>query len=340
MVSAVSTPNIAFVKYWGNRNDALRLPAADSLSMTLDSPTVEVTLEPAETLSIRSYNADRSPHILTPKEHARFQQYFSLAYRYIQSSTPYSLLPTPYALTLHSRIPSGIGLASSAAIFSALARAYVELLRAEHGITLSDQQISSLARLGSGSAARSIMGGFVAMITGRGEDIDSTHAIQIADENHWILHDIIIAPSLTEKKTGSTEGHMFAHTSPLFENRLRTVPRRMAECTDAILSKDFEKLQHVAEEDAWDLHKIAETSLPPLKYLTEDTYRITREITDLRKREHLAVLYTMDAGPTVHLICTEDAAKVVKDFAHTQKGCAVFETKVGNGAKCREMMLC
>jgi diphosphomevalonate decarboxylase len=111
------------------------------------------------------------------------------------------------------------------------------------------------------------------------------------------------------------------------------MPRRQKECIAAVLNKDFEKLQHVAEEDAWDMHKVAETSTPLITYLTEDSHRIIREITDLRQKERLAVLYTMDAGPTVHLVCTDESRERIAAFAHAQQGCTVFETKVGSGAR-------
>ncbi|MBI4129111.1 hypothetical protein HY464_00290 [Candidatus Peregrinibacteria bacterium] len=345
MASALSTPNIAFIKYWGNRNQELRLPAADSLSMTLDSPTVEVTAELANTLSVESFDTGGSIRILTDKEVARFAAHKALMERYLIHLAPqFSIIN--FQLSIRSQIPPAIGLASSAAVFSAVAKAYAALLE-EQDIHLTDEQVSILARLGSGSAARSVMGGFVAlqnrcygglvMVSGVEprtiDTIDSAIAIQIAPASHWPFHDIVICPSLKEKEHGSTEGHHLAHTSPHYEERLQQIPRRQQECIDAILQKDFEKLQRVAEEDAWNLHKVAETSTPSLKYLTEDTRRITREITELRKREHLAVLYTMDAGPTVHLICTEDAVQTVKEFAHAQKDCTVFETKIGSGTR-------
>jgi len=331
MATALSTPNIAFIKYWGNRNQELRLPAADSLSMTLDSPIVEVSIEPADIFSVHSEKE------LQQKERERFQKHLELTNQYLHF-LHYKLLTTNYSLSIHSHIPPAIGLASSAAVFSAVAKAYAELLK-ESGIELTDEQTSVIARLGSGSACRSIMGGFVTLENQcHGEPrrtidaIDSAVAIQIAPASHWPLHDIVICPSLKEKEHGSTEGHHLAHTSKYFEERLQNMPRRQKECIDAIRARDFEKLQRVTEEDAWDLHRVAETSTPSLQYLTEDTHRITREVTELRNREHLAVLYTMDAGPTVHLVCTEDTANTVKEFAHAQKNCTMFETKVGNGA--------
>ncbi|MBI3336386.1 diphosphomevalonate decarboxylase [Candidatus Peregrinibacteria bacterium] len=327
MATAVSTPNIAFIKYWGNRNQELRLPAADSLSMTLDSPTVEVSIEPADTFSVHSEKE------LSANEIERFKKHLELTNIYLKKLN-FKLQTSNFKLTIHSHIPPAIGLASSAAVFSAVAKTYTELLK-ESGIELTDEQTSVIARLGSGSAARSVMGGFVALRCHGECAIDSAFAVQVADENHWPLHDIVVCPSLKEKKHGSTEGHHLAHTSPHFNTRLKNMLRRQQECIDAILQRDFEKLQRVAEEDAQDLHKVAETSNPPLQYLNSETHRILHEIIALRTQKHLAVLYTMDAGPTVHLICTEDAVESVKDFAYTQKECTMFETKVGSGAKTR-----
>ncbi|OGJ54892.1 diphosphomevalonate decarboxylase [Candidatus Peribacteria bacterium RIFCSPHIGHO2_02_FULL_49_16] len=352
MISVISTPNIAFTKYWGNRNENLRLPANDSLSMTLDSPTVRISIEPAETFSVRSWNVDGSEKTLSEKNIARFHCHRELVNRYLATlQTEVSIIqPSPrlskkslrgagwsisnYQLSIRSQIPSAIGLASSAAVFSGVAKAYGELLRRE-GLELTDEQISIIARLGSGSACRSIQGGFVAIDAGIGDTIDSAKAVQIADNDHWPLHDIVIAPSLEEKKVGSTEGHRFAHTSPCYAERLRQMSRRQRECINAIRTRDFEKLQRVSEKDALDLHKVAETSNPPLQYLNQETHRIIGEIETLRKEEHLAVLFTMDAGPTVHLVCTEESRDRIARYAHNQPHCTVFETKVGSGAHCQ-----
>lgn len=335
MATALSTPNIAFVKYWGNRNAELRLPAADSLSMTLDAPTVEVTAEQADTLTVESFDAEGNPRTLKDDETARFGVHKTLMEQYIKTlQLQFSIIN--FQLSIRSRIPASIGLASSAAVFSAVAKAYAGLLE-EQGIKLTDAHVSILARLGSGSAARSIMGGFVALKAGWEEDIGSAKAVQIAPASHWPLHDIVICPSLKEKEHGSTEGHHLAHTSPYYNERLQCLPFRQRECIDAILTRNFERLQHVAEEDARNLHLVALTSTPSLQYLTNITHRIIFDITALRESERFPVLYTMDAGPTVHLVCTEDAVKTVKEFAHAQKDCTVFETKIGSGARTIEM---
>lgn len=334
-VRAVSTPNIALIKYWGNRNDEWRLPAADSLSMTLDEPTVEVTVDHAERFSARSFEPDGTERMLTDKERNRLEKHFLLAKRYLDGIGASGAFPSAVSLKIRSKIPQSIGLASSSAVFSALAETYAgfgKLTAGGFAKQASRRDVSIIARLGSGSASRSVFGGFVALIAGEGEAIDASYAEQIVPENHWKLFDIIIVPSSKEKETGSTEGHALARTSPLFEARLREMPRRQSMCIEAIRQKDFEKLQSVAEEDCLDMHAVMASSTPPLRYLSEETHRITGEVEELRAREHVAVLYTMDAGPTVHLICDESALPSVRAYAAAQKHCTVFEPGIGKGS--------
>ncbi|NLG07191.1 diphosphomevalonate decarboxylase [Candidatus Peribacteria bacterium] len=323
----LSSPNIAFIKYWGNRNNELRLPMADSLSMTLDHPNAEITIQEADTLEIHSYTMGKERKI--EGEHLeRFRTHIELTRRYLAGIGAPKALPSGLHITIASNIPPSIGLASSAAVFSGIAKTIRQMI--DKRVELDDAQTSIIARLGSGSAARSVIGGYVALAAGEDNAINASRAWQIAPANHWQLYDIIVVPSQTEKSVGSTEGHALAHTSPHFAARIEAIrTRRQRECVDAILEKDFEKLQRVSEEDALDMHHVMETSNPPLKYLSQETHRIVGEVKALREKEHLPVLFTMDAGPTVHLICTDEAVQEVRSFAKAQKGCTVFEAKVG-----------
>ena len=331
MITAISSPNSAWIKYWGNRNDELRLPMADSFSMTLDGPAVEIDIEHSGELLVRSFNTDGTEKELKEKDSARFGKTLEKAKTYLGEIGAGNAIPASVSIVIRSNIPPAIGLASSAAVFSCFARAIQGLIAP--AVELTDGQTSVIARLGSGSAGRSIHSGFVALRAGKGEGIGSSYGEQIADENHWTLFDIIIVPEMTEKKVGSTEGHATAGTSPHFKNRIDAITkRRQQECIDAVLKKDFEKLAKVCEEDCLDMHKVVQTSDPPLNYLTEDTHRITNGIIELRQSEHLPVFYTMDAGATVQLLCTEEAVERVREFAYAQEECRVFEAKTGTGA--------
>lgn len=127
-VTARSTPNIALIKYWGNRDDSLRLPAADSLSMTLDSPSVEITVDHADVLTVQSFEADGSEKSLKAKDITRFARHLELTKKYVQFLAEASPLPANVSITIRSQIPSSIGLASSAAVFGCLAKAYAGLI--------------------------------------------------------------------------------------------------------------------------------------------------------------------------------------------------------------------
>lgn len=328
MPTARSTPNIALIKYWGNRNNDWRLPAADSLSMTLNEPFVDVTVDRSDSFTVSSSNKE-----LNEKDIVRFQKTIDNINTYLASQGDIAPIGTGFAIKIHSYIPPSIGLASSSAVFSALAVALSTFIDGE----IDDKLISVMARLGSGSAARSIYGGFTAITNDADSDaIDSAYAQQIADEDHWKLHDIIIVPSRDEKKVGSTEGHANAHTSAKFADRIADMPRRQQEAIDAIKNKDFEKLQAVAELDCMDMHECMQTQTPELHYLNEDTYRIVEEIKHIRSVDHLPVLYTMDAGPTVHLFCTDESKDEVLAFAKSQGGCEIFESTVGTAAHLTE----
>ena len=193
-VSAVSTPNIALIKYWGNRNDDLRLPMADSLSITLDKPSAEVTVEAADAFFIQTFDDQGEERPLPEKEQVRWRHQFELAKNYLAKLDLQEGLPPNIHVIVRSHVPPRIGFASSAAVFSAAAEAYAGLIK-ENSRELTRQETSVIARFGAGSAARSVMGGFVAIDAGVGTDIDAAHARQVADEKHWKLFYVVIIPS-------------------------------------------------------------------------------------------------------------------------------------------------
>ncbi|PIR54107.1 hypothetical protein COU75_02795, partial [Candidatus Peregrinibacteria bacterium CG10_big_fil_rev_8_21_14_0_10_42_8] len=252
MITARSTPNIALIKYWGNRHEEFRLCAGESTSMTLDGPYVDVSVDYADRFNVSSNTKE-----MNAESKKRFQKTIELIQAYLATIDNIDL--SRISIDIESHIPPSIGLASSAAVFSGLSKAIAGLVE----IPLSDEQISVMARLGSGSAARSIFGGYSAIANEENMFIDGSKGWQIADEHHWTLHDIIIVPSTKEKKVGSTEGHANAATSRHFLQRLQDIKEyRQQDCINAILRKDFEKLQRVAEEDCMNMHLCMQTQTP------------------------------------------------------------------------------
>jgi diphosphomevalonate decarboxylase len=230
-------------------------------------------------------------------------------------------------VTSENNFPAGAGIASSAAAFAALALASSRAA----GLTLSEAQLSVLARRGSGSASRSIPMGFVEWQMGKSEE--DSYAFSIAPVDHWNLVDCVAIVNSSHKKTGSTEGHAIAGTSPLQNARVADAPRRIEICRNAILKKDFEAFANIIEHDSDMMHAVMMTSNPPLMYWQSATVEIFHQVREWRAGG-LPVGYTVDAGANVHVICLGDYAKEVEKRLREAPGVSdVLVAGVGGAAK-------
>ncbi len=206
-------------------------------------------------------------------------------------------------VTSENNFPTGAGIASSASGFAALCLAASRAA----GLDLDEAGLSRLARRGSGSACRSIPGGFVEWLAG--EDDQSSYAYSLAPAEHWHLADCVAIVSQEHKETGSAAGHTLAHTSPLQQARLSGAGQRLDACRSAILERDFNALAEISEFDSNLMHAVIMTQNPPLMYWQPATLAVMQAVTDWRK-QGLGVFYTIDAGPNVHVICqAEDSQK-------------------------------
>ncbi len=230
-------------------------------------------------------------------------------------------------VTSENNFPAGAGIASSAAAFAALALASSRAA----GLTLSEAQLSVLARRGSGSASRSIPAGFVEWKMGESEN--DSYAFSIAPAEHWNLVDCVAIVNASHKKTGSTEGHAIAGTSPLQNARVEDAPRRIEICRNAILKKDFEAFANIIEHDSDIMHSVMMTSNPPLMYWQSATVEIFHQVREWRA-SGLPVGYTVDAGANVHVLCLGDYAKEVERRLREIPGVSnVLVAGVGGAAK-------
>jgi len=296
-ISAIAQahPNIAFIKYWGNRDNALRLPVNGSISMNLNG------LFTRTTVTFNSSQRDSlviNEHPVTGKGLERVSSILDL----VRGMTN---IDERAEVSSTNNFPAGAGIASSAAAFAALALASSRAA----GLTLSEGQLSRLARRGSGSASRSIPSGFVEWMMGTSDD-DSV-AVSIAPPEHWALTDCIAIVNASHKKTGSTEGHAVAGTSPMQNARVADAPRRLDICRNAILQKDFETFANIIELDSDIMHSVMMTSNPPLMYWQSATVEIFHQVRGWRAGG-LPVGYTVDAGANVHVICLAEYAKEVE----------------------------
>ena len=198
-----------------------------------------------------------------------------------------------------NNFPTGSGIASSASAFAALALASASAANLE----LSEKELSTLARTGSGSASRSIPGGFVEWYPGTSHE--TSYSVSIAQPDHWNLADCVAVVSQEHKTVGSTGGHVLAPTSPLQDARVEDAPRRLEVCRQAILDRDFETFSEIIELDSNMMHAVMQTSSPPLLYWQPATVEIMATVRQWRKA-NIPVAYTIDAGPNVHVLCPAD----------------------------------
>ncbi len=301
--TAVSCSNVALIKYWGNRDHVLRLPSNPSLSMNLGSLTTITTVEfsPALKQDILILGGRE----IMDQGRERVSRFLDHVRRKTSEVSKTSEVFNLFArVESRNNFPAGAGLASSASGFAALAVA----ASAAAGLQLSEAELSRLARLGSGSACRSVPGGFVEWALGTDDRSSFAHSIAPAD--HWDLRDVVALVDPGHKAIGSTEGHAVAETSPLQAARVATAPDRLAQTRSAILNRDFAALAEVVELDSLMMHAVMITSSPSLLYWQPGTVAVLQAVTRWRGMG-LPACATIDAGPNVHVICTADAASEV-----------------------------
>jgi len=314
--TAISHPNIAFIKYWGNADPELRLPSNGSISMNLEG---------LDTITSISKNTDdKSKHNLIingkTQETSRVSTFLDKA------GAMYGFHDT-LVIESTNNFPMGAGIASSASAYSALAVA----LQKFYQLNLSSMELSTLARLGSGSACRSIPSGYVEWF--QGNNHQTSYSISIASHDHWELFDCILVVNTGKKKIGSTEGHLRADTSPYQSVRVHDTDRRLEICRRAIINQDFEKFAWIIELDSDMMHAVMMTSNPPITYWQPASLAILQEVRKLR-RSGIECAYTMDAGPNVHVICTKDHVKNILDHFEQFPGIhQLLLAKVGMGAR-------
>jgi diphosphomevalonate decarboxylase len=315
--SAEATPNIALIKYWGNRDQALRLPVNGSISMNLEGliTRTSVTFDPDLLTDVFSLNNQTQ----SGSSLSRVTRFLDLI-RDMSGRSEYS------SVVSHCNFPIGAGIASSAAAFAALAIAGARAA----GLELDEAGLSRLARRGSGSASRSIPGGFVEWEVGTCEE--DSFASSIAPADYWDLVDCIAVVATEHKPVGSTEGHALAGTSILQQARVEDTPRRLEICRRAILERDFTSLAEIVEQDSTLMHAVMMTSTPPLFYWEPASMGIMKVVPAWRA-EGLPCCFTLDAGPNVHVLCpAEFASDLAGRLSHLPGVQRVFSAHVGGPA--------
>ncbi len=315
---AVAHPNIALIKYWGNADSTLRIPSNGSISMTLGDLSTRMTVSferslPTDRLTINGERASESA-LMRVSGH-------------LDIIRKMSGLEISARVISESNFPRSAGIASSASAFAALSLAGAKAANLE----LNEVELSRLARRGSGSASRSIFGGFVELHTGTSDK--DAFSEQVAPAKTWDLVDCIAIVSRDPKAIGSTAGHALAGTSPIQAARIKDTPRRLELCRQAIIGRRFSHLAAIVEQDNNLMHAVMLTSTPPLIYWLPATVQIMHSVVAWRNAG-LRVCYTIDAGPNVHVICPQENTKQISQVLEGIPGVIqILQANVGGPAR-------
>lgn len=310
--------NIALVKYWGKKDN--QIPANPSLSFTLNNCKTITTLK-----FVSKAEKGISFDLLfegQPKESFRpkIQKYFER----IQELCPY-ILDYHFTIDTQNTFPHSSGIASSASGMAALSVniiALEKLVTSQQTEEYYEQKASLLARLGSGSACRSIKGNIV--VWGQTASIEnSTDLFGVpfnyeVHENFQNYQDSILLVDKGEKQVSSTVGHELMHNHPFAEQRFQQAHENISKLKDILKSGNFEQFIALVESEALTLHAMMMTSMPYFILMKPNTLEIIQKIWNYRQETNIPVCFTLDAGANVHVLYPNKYKTEVQDFIANQ----------------------
>jgi diphosphomevalonate decarboxylase len=311
--TAIAQPNIALIKYWGKRDINRNLPAVGSISITLRElhTHMHVAFDEALTADALTVN-DEVDESMLPR-------LSSCVDRVAGVDRPRARIAST------CNFPIAAGLASSASAFAALTIATAEAA----GKSFDVARLASLAGQASGSAARSLLGGFVEL-KNAGDDIACQ---QLCRADDWPLTVVVAITESGPKAVGSTEAmEISRRTSPFYSSWVEQQDEDLDTARAAIASRDFERLATIAEHNCLKMHSIMWASRPPMVYWNAATMRCLQTVRRLQG-QGTAVFFTIDAGPQVKAVCLpEHAAEVAATLRATAGVVDIMTTGLGEGA--------
>ncbi len=289
--------NISLNKYWGKRDEGLFLPTKSSLTISLSELTTTTFIEKSETDEI--FINDKIVTGLHEQKIVGFLNFFRQRFD----------IKSHFKINSHNNFPTAAGLASSSSGFAALALGLDKVC----GLKLSKTELSILARHGSGSACRSISGGFVLWHKGINPDGSDCFAEQIFDHMHWPdLRILVVIVRNQQKFLGSREGmRLTVSTSPSYKNWIEKSERRLPLLIKAIKDKNFTTMGRLAQDDWQDMRQTMLDTTPQLNYWTEASCKVI-EAVDEMKNKNLPCYLTTEAGPNLKILCLKENEEKIK----------------------------
>ncbi|OGK42637.1 diphosphomevalonate decarboxylase [Candidatus Roizmanbacteria bacterium RIFCSPLOWO2_01_FULL_35_13] len=287
--TAVAPSNIAFIKYWGKKDEKLRLPVNGSVSMNLSNLLTTTTVEFDSSFKSDGITIDGKKELgvgleRVVKQLDRVRNIANIKYK--------------ANIISKNNFPRGTGLSSSASGFAALTLAASKAA----GLNLNEKVLSILARQGSGSACRSIPDGFVEWMDGNSSE--TSFSVSIFPPEHWNILDIVVITSREKKNVLTTEGQKLAKSSLFFPVRVEKIKEKINQCKKLVREKKFTEFGELIEAEALELHAIMLTSIPSLIYWLPMTVKLMHAIKQWRK-DGIESYFTVNTGQNMHIIAEE-----------------------------------
>jgi len=300
--TAIAPSNIAFIKYWGKKDTVFRLPTHSSISMNLSNLLTTTTVEFNHT-----YKKDEV--MINGKQD---EKEIKKVVAHLDRIRKKAKIQTYAKVVSENNFPTSTGLSSSASGFAALTLAGT----VSAGLNLTEKELTIMARIGSGSACRSIPSGFVEWK--EGVDSDSSYAVSLFPEFYWDIVDIVAVVSNEKKSISTTEGHERAQSSIFYKTRLINIKIKQKECIRYIKEKEFKKFGELIEAEALEMHAVMITSYPPLLYWLPTTILLMKKVMQWRN-EGLDCYFTINTGQDIHIICQKKDEKILINKLQTIK---------------------
>lgn len=312
--------NIALIKYWGKADKALKLPLMSSISMTLDAFYTQTQFNHDSTLTQDVFYLNDIKQ--SPEQSQRVFNYIK------QLRKKFDLNQEEhFEIRSYNHVPTSAGLASSASAFAALAASFAK----SYDLNLNHQELSRLARLGSGSATRSIFGGFVEWQ--KGTDDKTSFAKSLDPNPNWDLRMLAVEVNTGQKKISSSKGMQLAQNSPFYQNWLSLNQKEIKQMKEAISTKDFTTLGQLSEQSANEMHAMNLTANPGFTYFEPDTLKLINLVHQLRS-QGIECYYTIDAGPNVKILSNlRNSKKIISAIHNVLGNVKIVNASFGPGIK-------
>lgn len=314
-VFASCPSNIALIKYWGKYEG--QIPANPSISFTLSNCKTETKMifRLGEKFSVKTF--------LAGKEETKFSEKIEKYFRSIEKYLPW-ILQGSFVIETENTFPHSSGIASSASGFGAIAKCLMEMDKAFSGKDFFDvKKASFLARLGSGSACRSVYDGLV--VWGEVNEVEGSsdlYAVKYPNEEiHPIFkdfNDYVLLIHEGQKSVSSTVGHGLMNTNPYAARRFQEARENFAPMKEILKSGDLQAFMKLVEHEALTLHAMMMMSDPAFILMQTGTLQVINRVWEFRKETNLPLFFTLDAGANVHLLFPSEKKAEITNFIETE----------------------